>query len=78
MEEHKKSINEYYDVRSAIQYAEQIGMEKGRMEGVGIGMEKSRQEIAQKCALKGMPVEEIAEMTSLTVGQVIRFLQNPQ
>ena len=38
MEEHKKSITEYYDVRSAIQYAEQIGMEKGV--GSGYGLEK--------------------------------------
>ena len=38
MEEYKKSINEYYDVRSAIQYAEQIGMEKGV--GSGYGLEK--------------------------------------
>ncbi|MDR0565570.1 MAG: hypothetical protein LBG47_00805 [Prevotellaceae bacterium] len=78
MEEHKKNITEYYDVRSAIQYSEQIGMEKGRMEGVGIGMEKKCQEIAQNCAMMGMPVEDIAKVTSLTVGQVMKLLQNPQ
>jgi predicted transposase/invertase (TIGR01784 family) len=106
MEEYKKSITDYYDVRSAIRYAEKRasekswmegmekgiekgiekgrveGMEKGRVEGRVEGMEKgreeSRQEIAQTCALLGMPVEEIAKITSLSVGQVMKLLQNPQ
>ncbi|MDR0565571.1 MAG: hypothetical protein LBG47_00810 [Prevotellaceae bacterium] len=72
MEEHKKSITEYYDVRSAVQYAEKIGMEKG----VEIGMEKSRQEIAQRCALKGMPIETIAKLTGLTAEQAENIIKN--
>ncbi|MDR3366340.1 MAG: Rpn family recombination-promoting nuclease/putative transposase [Prevotellaceae bacterium] len=82
MEEYKKSITDYYDVRSAITYAEKRASEKaeerGRMKGRIEGREEGREEIVQHCAFLGMPVEEIAKVTNLSVGQVMKLLQNKQ
>ncbi|MDR3189046.1 MAG: Rpn family recombination-promoting nuclease/putative transposase, partial [Prevotellaceae bacterium] len=70
MEEYRKSITDYSDVRSAISYAERRGIERG--------MERSRQEIAQNCALYGMPMEDIAKLTNLTVEQLKSIIKNTQ
>jgi predicted transposase YdaD len=69
MEEYK-NITDYPDVRSAIRYAEKRAREEGREEIIRV--------FTQECALRGFSIEEIAKLTHLTVGQVMKFPQNPQ
>ncbi len=66
MEEYKKSITEYADVQDAMAYAEEKGREKGLTEGI----ENEKIEIAKNCLKEGLPIETIAKITGLTVGQI--------
>jgi predicted transposase YdaD len=94
MEEYKRSITDYPDVRSAIRYAEKRAREEGREEGRVEGREEARKEarekgrvegreeanrmIAQECALRGIAIEEIAKLTHLSVEQVENIIKNTQ
>ena len=76
----------YYDNDGAIRTAEAKGMEKGRAEGLqqgrteglqqgraeGLqkGIEKANRENARRMKSKGFPVEDIAEVTGLTVEEI--------
>ncbi|GHV22860.1 hypothetical protein FACS1894174_08060 [Bacteroidia bacterium] len=80
MEKYNKSVLEYSDVRDAVEYARETGLE----EGIGIGMEKGvkqgREEgfekgiisIVRKCLEKNMPVEDIADLTGLSEEQILK------
>ncbi|MDR2040892.1 MAG: Rpn family recombination-promoting nuclease/putative transposase [Tannerella sp.] len=55
--------------RSVLSDATQIGMEKGRKEGEEQGMQK----VAAACLKKGMPLEDIIELTGLTADKICRL-----
>jgi len=64
MESYNKSILEYRDVRSAVEYAREEGIEKGR--------EERNIYIIQRCLQKNMSIEEIIELTGFSKEQIIR------
>lgn len=70
MTTYKKSILEYDDVRSAVDYA--------REEGVEYGIQKGREEgvinIAVNCLKRGMSVEEVCTITGLSE-EIVRKLK---
>ena len=82
MEEYKKSVLEYDDIQDAIEYAKGVAVESGRKEGIEEGIQKGMQKgmqkgireglisIAKKCLQKGMPLDEIADLTGLTKPEV--------
>ncbi len=86
MEEYRKSVLEYQDVRDALDYAKeearkeglqegrqegrQEGKKEGRKEGRMEGMQDERVLIAKKCLQKGMTPDDIAEITGLTLDEV--------
>ena len=82
MEEYKKSVLEYDDIQDAIEYAKGVAVESGRKEGLEEGLQKGKQEgireglnkaqaaIAKKCLQKGMPLDEIADLTGLTKPEI--------
>jgi len=57
------------------------GIEKGREEGIKKGIEKgslqSRYEVARKLVLRKLPMEEICELTDLTMEEVKRLMADP-
>ncbi|MDO4287849.1 MAG: Rpn family recombination-promoting nuclease/putative transposase [Eubacterium sp.] len=46
------------------------GFQKGRREGIDTGENKSKHEIAERMLKKGMPFEEIAELTGLMTSEI--------
>ncbi|GHU89737.1 hypothetical protein FACS1894155_07180 [Bacteroidia bacterium] len=68
MEKYNKSVLEYSDVRDAVEYARETGLE----EGIGIGFEKGIISIVRKCLEKNMPVEDIADLTGLSEEQILK------
>ena len=64
METYRKSILEYADVRSAVDYALEEGIEKG--------MEK----VIQRCLQRNMPVDDIIYLTGYTEEQIAKYTQN--
>ncbi len=89
MEEYKKSITEYADVQDAILYYEQKGreegveiglekgVEKGREEGIEIGIEQEKIQLAKNCLKKGFSVEIISEITGLSPDQIESLKNQP-
>jgi predicted transposase/invertase (TIGR01784 family) len=78
MEAYNKSILEYQDVRDAVDYAREEaseksfkeGVERGFKRGIKEGVNQKSVEIARKCFQKRMSLEEIAELTGLSVEQI--------
>ncbi|MBR6998707.1 MAG: hypothetical protein IKI19_07920, partial [Prevotella sp.] len=50
------------------------GMEEGRAKGLEEGAQDKAADIARKMKSKGMAVSEIAELTGLTVDEIIQLL----
>jgi predicted transposase/invertase (TIGR01784 family) len=50
--------------------AEQLNLEKSYDDGVGKGIEQRNIEIAKKMLTKNKAIEEIAELTGLTIEQI--------
>ncbi len=67
-----------HDEAQALYYAEQKGLQKGRLEGRQEGLQEGRQEglqkgrfeIAQKMLKRNRPIHEIVEDTGLTIEEV--------
>lgn len=74
MKEYKKSVLEYEDVRDAVAFAREEARKEGEETGHEKGVEEGKQKIALKCLSKGMPIEEISDLTGLS-GEEIRGLQ---
>ncbi len=80
------SLKYYRDLKNTLDTSfaegEQIGIEKGKIEGEQIGIEKGERiglekgeyqtkvKTAEKCLLKGMSIEETAELTELSMEDV--------
>jgi len=73
METYRKSILKYHDVRSAVDCAREEGVEKGREEGIGIGIEKEKKVIIQKCLQMNIPIETIIGITGYSKEQIISY-----
>jgi predicted transposase/invertase (TIGR01784 family) len=50
--------------------AERIGIQKGREQGLEMGKEQKTREIAQEMLRKGMEIEDIADITKLSIEQI--------
>lgn len=62
---------DYYNIlHTAKEEAERIGLEKGLAEGRAEGRAEAQFEMARKMLAAGMPVEQIAEFTGLSVEEL--------
>ena len=74
-------MNTERDTYNQIEYARESGREEGREEGRKEGKEEGREEgakqksfdIAQRMLEKGIDIETISELTSLTAEEVFRL-----
>ncbi|MDD4514713.1 hypothetical protein [Massilibacteroides sp.] len=73
MEAYKKSIIEYDDVRSAVDYAREEGIEYGIKKGLKEGIEKERQTIALNCLKQGLSIEETCRLTGLSKQEILNL-----
>lgn len=79
MKAYRKSILDYDDVRSAVDYAReeglnegvQKGIAKGRNEGLLEGIQKGVQTIALNCLRQGMSPSEISRITGLSEKEIL-------
>ncbi|MDR1896497.1 MAG: hypothetical protein LBR10_06880 [Prevotellaceae bacterium] len=77
---------DYDDVILAIDYAKKMAEERtekrvrrkerkeGRKEGIEIGRKESLEKVVRRCFQKKMPVEDIAEITDLSIKQINAIL----
>jgi len=63
MEEYKKSILEYRDVRDAVDYAREEGREEGKIF------------IIQRCLQKNMAIEDIIDLTGFSQEKIIQYTE---
>ena len=70
-----EAMNTARDTYNQIDYALNkgigIGREEGREEGIEIGLEKKAYEIARKMIAKGLDVDTIADLTGLTMDEIL-------
>ena len=83
---YEDSVNAYRDIINAINTAKKDsfaegraeghaeGHAEGRAEGIAEGIEFSKVEIARKMLQRGMAVEEVAELTNMTVQDIKKIL----
>jgi predicted transposase/invertase (TIGR01784 family) len=64
------------DKRGKIIAAEKRGKVEGRIEGRIEGEAKVKEEVIKRCWQKNMPVEDIAEITELTIEEVKEIIQS--
>ena len=69
--EYEKSLKDYRDWYSCLSTAENKGIKKGRDEREA----ELKIEYAIKLLKKGMPPDEVAEITGLTLEQVMKILE---
>ena len=62
------------DVINAINTAKKDGYAKGLAEGLAEGIKRRKVEIARKMLQRGMAVEEVAELTNMTVQNIKKIL----
>jgi predicted transposase/invertase (TIGR01784 family) len=68
MREYNKSILKYHDVRDAVDFAREQGIEKG--------IEKEKISVIHKCLKKKMSIEDIVDMTGLSEKQIKHYEMN--
>ena len=66
-----EAMNTARDTHNQIAYAHETGHKEGREEGIEIGLEKKAYEIAQRMIAKGLDVDTIADLTGLTMDQIL-------
>ena len=76
MEEYKKSVLEYQDVRDAVDYAREEGFEEGIEKGREEGREEEKVTIIQKCIQMNLPIENIVFLTGFSREQIIKYTGN--
>ena len=78
MNEYEQSLkiqrDNYSTLKSAKEDAKAEGLAKGLAKGLAEGHHKKAVEMAVKLKIKGMPVEEIAEITELTVQEIVALV----
>jgi predicted transposase/invertase (TIGR01784 family) len=65
----------YWDAISTEKAALSTSHEEGKAEGKAEGIAKEKAETAIRCAERGMSVEEIAELTALSVDEIRTILK---
>ena len=68
--QYEASLKEYWDYTSTLETAERKGEIRGRAEGRAEGHKAAKYEDALKMKAKGYAVEDIAEITGLTVEEI--------
>lgn len=61
------------DLRNQMAYARQEAIEEGLAEGLAKGLAKGRAEMATKLLAKGMSVEDIAEVTEMSIDEILNL-----
>jgi len=67
---YEESLKQYRDMHNVVNSAERRGREEGRREGRREGRMDAKREAARKMKAKGKSVEEIAELTDLSVEEI--------
>ena len=71
------SLLEEWNLKDAVAVAERdgrkMGREEGREEGMEMGKRKRTMEIAKRMKARGDSIDEIIELTGLTVDDVLRL-----
>ena len=62
------------DIINAINTAKKDGYAKGLAEGLAEGIKRRKVEIARKMLQRGMAVDDVAELTNLTVQDIKKIL----
>ena len=82
LREYETSVNAYRDIENAVNTAKKVGekigmkkgFEKGKAEGIAEGKAQGARDnglaIARKLKAKGMPTDEIANITGLSVEEI--------
>ncbi|GHV04965.1 hypothetical protein FACS189416_4040 [Bacteroidia bacterium] len=70
MEAYNKSVLEYSVLQDVADCARSEGREEGEAEGREKGLEEKSIEVAKRSLLKGYSIDEIAELTDLTLEQI--------
>ena len=64
------SLNSYRDLKNSLDYAKAEGLAEGLAEGIEKGIAEEKLEIAKKLKNRGMPIDQIIEVTNLTKEEI--------
>ena len=67
---YEDSVKAYRDINNAINTAKKEAKAEGLVEGEAIGAQKTARENARKMKSKGFSVEDIAEVTGLSIEEI--------
>ena len=67
---YEQGLLDYWTTKAAFDTARAEGREKGREEGIKAGKEEGKKEIAAALKQKGLPLEQIVEITGLTANMI--------
>jgi predicted transposase YdaD len=65
-----KNILEYDDIKASIKYEKEMAFKEGFKEGLEIRLKEVRFNAAKRGLQLGMSVEDVAEITDLTIEEV--------
>ena len=68
--QYEDSVNAYRDIVNAINTAKKDSFAEGRAEGITEGIEQRNIEIAKKMVERGMSLNDISDMTGLSIDVV--------
>ena len=74
-EKYDNSMMVMWDNYAVYKHAEEKGIEKGRKEGKEEGKEEGRKEFALKLLAHNFPLEEIANLTDLSIEEIKKLEQ---
>ena len=78
-EKYDNSMMVMWDNYAVYKHAEEKGIEKGkeegRKEGIEEGIEKSRKELAMKLLARKTPLDDIADLTDLSIEEIKKLEQ---
>lgn len=69
----KNKMTTERDLRNQMAYARQEAIEEGLAEGLAKGLAEGRAEMATKLLAKGMSVEDIAEVTEMSIDEILNL-----
>ena len=68
---YEDSLKAFRDVKNCIDSAEEKGRAEGRSEGIAIGVDKAKIEIAHRMLAKGFSVPDICEATGFSEQELL-------
>ena len=74
-EKYDNSMMVMWDNYAVYKHAEEKGIEKGRKEGKEEGKEEGRKEFALKLLAHNFPLDEIANLTNLSIEEIKKLKQ---